>query len=371
MTGSGAGKLFAANAFFGLIFSFSQPVTKSMPPTVVRPEDLSFVNSWDLTGDKVGRYLAPFMYAVTMNQGGFGMVAFLGTVGHLSCALLRTTVRVDEVDLLALTPRNVSSRRISSQLLGVFVQLRNGILSLQEDRTLALLILNTLVTNVFVYPLGSVLFPVLFKRAREDSTEAWSLCGRLLRSLCNLLGIHKKEAWQNYVALVNLGGVFGPFLSNLMVAWLESIAAGAPTYLAWFGVNLGLAGQILASVLLLAVLWRSLWLDTGLLVLSLFTCWVLILAVNNVFTVYFNSFQQQQLKREVRGRFIANIITIFTFGNSVGTLLFGWALDTGDAVEAVRGSMGLLLLSLAVRIGLMALLHRGGSRKAMEGHRAE
>ena len=103
----------------GLLFAFSQPVTKSMPPAVTPShedsphalcascrgaslsKDLAVINGWDLTCDKatvlscdirrlsqktcafqVGRYLAPFAYAVVSSSYGFSFAVLLS--GNLS-----------------------------------------------------------------------------------------------------------------------------------------------------------------------------------------------------------------------------------------------------------------------------------------------
>ncbi|EER12515.1 signal peptide containing protein, putative [Perkinsus marinus ATCC 50983] len=49
------------NLALGVAMAFSGPIGKSLPPLVVEvPSELPIVNSFELTGDKIGRYLAPF-----------------------------------------------------------------------------------------------------------------------------------------------------------------------------------------------------------------------------------------------------------------------------------------------------------------------
>jgi len=46
--------LFVVNIALGLVFAFSQPVTKAMPPAIISVSgDLAKLNAWDLTCDKV------------------------------------------------------------------------------------------------------------------------------------------------------------------------------------------------------------------------------------------------------------------------------------------------------------------------------
>lgn len=320
------------------------------------------VNSWDLTCDKIARYLAPIVYTVMASNWGFQATALCAALAYAVCVCCRMMVIVTEGEKKSTTSTDGG---VLSRLFGVFNKLLEGIKSLRSDYTLSLLILNTLVTNIFIYPLSSVLFPVLFKQAPEESADQQSFISAMLASLMASLGIKKKQAWQNYASLVSLGGVFGPFMSSFITLGLERMSSDNPAQRTWVGINIGIAGQLFAGLCLVAAVSYSLSLDTGSLVLTLFSCWVLTLAGNNVFTTYFNSFQQQQLSREMRGRFIANIMMVFTLGNSIGTWLFGRALDSSDAAEASRNAGALLIFGLALKVGLWAALRGGAAQSVM------
>jgi len=362
----GGNTLFFANVGLGLIFAFSQPLTKSMPPAIIaNPEDLAVLNGWDLTCDKVGRYLAPMAYAVLSSSAGFQTAVLMSCALYALLTLLRSQVRLIELprqpqkQAAEGTPPGGLGRLVVSKLLALCRQVWDGMLSLRRDRILRLLILNTLVTNIFVYPLNSVLFPVLFKRVAEESPAVEeSVAGDVLAAAMRLLGIKKKKAWMNYTALVSLGGVVGPFLSNALVYGLEVVSKGWRQSQLEIGISFGIAGQIFVSALLAAIVAGNKYLGAGMLVLLLVASWVVTIAVNNIFTTYFNSVSQLRLGRGERGRFIANIMTVFTLGNSMGTLLFGWALAS-DARE-VQGSVRLLLCGLALKGLLLALLRREG-----------
>lgn len=363
--------LFAMNVFLGLIFAFSQPVTKSMPPTIVAErEDLAMLNGWDLTCDKVGRYLAPLAYAVMSSSFDFRAAVLFSFVLYAMLTLLRTQVRV-RVRVVERRPRQEA---VGARLLGLGRQVWEGVVSLRRDRVLGLLILNTLVTNIFLYPLNAVCFPVLFKQvaAQEESAGAQlSLVGSLLACVTSLIGVHKKKAWMNYTALVSLGGVVGPICSNFMIYSVERYAAHRRKNDFWVGLNFGIMGQIATSALLAGVIASHHFLETGVLVLVLVLSWVVTVAVNNVVTTYFNSLSQQRLKQGERGRFIANIMTVFTLGNSLGTLLFGWVLSHGDTEVTVTGSVQLLCAGLAAKLLLLGLLRSSESAVDDMGSKGE
>jgi len=304
-------------------------------------------------------------YAVLSSSAGFQTAVLMSCALYALLTLLRSQVRLIELprqpqkQAAEGTPPGGLGRLVVSKLLALCRQVWDGMLSLRRDRILRLLILNTLVTNIFVYPLNSVLFPVLFKRVAEESPAVEeSVAGDVLAAAMRLLGIKKKKAWMNYTALVSLGGVVGPFLSNALVYGLEVVSKGWRQSQLEIGISFGIAGQIFVSALLAAIVAGNKYLGAGMLVLLLVASWVVTIAVNNIFTTYFNSVSQLRLGRGERGRFIANIMTVFTLGNSMGTLLFGWALAS-DARE-VQGSVRLLLCGLALKGLLLALLRREG-----------
>merc|ERR1712138_236225 len=102
---------------------------------------------------------------------------------------------------------------------------------------------------MFIYPLGSVVFPVVFKAIPEGAVEQeGSIFSRMTLALQGVLGIQKKKAWMNYAALVSLGGVIGPFLSNAAVYQLKAFTARRPEQVNWIGLNCGILGQIATLV---------------------------------------------------------------------------------------------------------------------------
>lgn len=340
--------LFAVNLLLGLSFAFGQPITKSMPPAIVaREQDLAIVNSWDLTCDKVGRYLAPIVYAVVSSSYGFYTAATLCVAVYGMLTLLRMRVRVVE---------RKGDRGEKRARQGLVAQVVSGVLSLKRDPVLRLLVLNTLVTNMLIYPVNSVVFPVLFKSMPEGPAGAESLLGQMLASLMAFAGIRKDQAWKNYTALVSLGGVSGPFLSNLIIVGIQRYSRRFPEQQNWVGLFCGMYGQVATGLVLAYVVFNSDSLDAGLLVVSLLVVWVFTIALNNIVTTFFNSFSQQRLPSGERGRFIANIMTIFTLGNSAGTLVFGGAL--AEATHLRSRTAAFVVMAILLRGVLLFLLAR-------------
>eukprot|EP00435_Cladocopium_sp_Y103_P058559 s842_g20.t1 len=353
--------LFALNVGLGLLFAFSQPVTKSMPPAVAASrEDLAIINGWDLTCDKIGRYLAPFAYAVVSSSYGFKVAVFLSCLLYSLLAVLRTLVRVEEPPSRKQASNGEARPTVGQKLRGLLQQIVDGVTSLKRDRVLQLLIINTLVTNVFLYPLNSVHFPVLFKQVAERADQLdLSVFDYMLQKVMFALDIKKKDMWRNYNALVSLGGVAGPFLSNALIYMLEAYSTNHKACQLWVGVNFGITSQIATMALLAMVVMLSGNLGAGSLVFNLVGAWILMIAVNNIVTTYFNSISQERLQHKERGRFIANIMTIFNLGSICGSLLFGWVLSAYD--NSVTGSVSLLICGLVIKSVLLVLLRKEGN----------
>ncbi|CAD7923093.1 unnamed protein product [Amoebophrya sp. A25] len=89
------------------------------------------------------------------------------------------------------------SSRVANYLSEKTKFLRPGGLSTEEQRIRRILMLNTMVTNFFLYPVQSVLLPVLFKRVSASM-------------------------WLQINSLVQLGGTLGPVLSNVVVVYFSA-----------------------------------------------------------------------------------------------------------------------------------------------------
>lgn len=366
--------LIAVNVGVGLTQAFMQPVAKSMPPLVVPKEELAVVNSWDLTGDKIARNLAPMVFAFASSTSGFQAAICFCLVMYASVLVIKQALDVDE-SLVSVKHSNtangangangMSATVAMRRLLSVFRQVWEGLLTLGTDRTIGLLIVNTLVTNVLVYPVSSVVFPVIFKDIPEGTIEQeGSRISEAILYLQHMLGVNKKKAWMNYAAIVSLGGVIGPFLSGIVVYRVKAYTSRYKERINWIGLNLGISGQVITLVPLLAALYFVRDFTAGTRVLLLFLVMAPQTAANNVTTIYFSSHTQQRLNSSERGRFLANILMLFTLGNSIGTLLYGWALASSTPEAQISTSTLILFAALAIKAALLVAMRTDSAVQA-------
>jgi len=362
--------LFLVNMGLGVTQAFSQPIAKSMPPAVVSAQDLAVVNSWDLTGDKIGRNLAPMAFTVVSSALGFRMAIVFSFGLYFVIVAMKQLLAVEDTQngtqKTSGEASGVNSKVLLRRMLGVFWQVWKGMKSLESDRVVGLLILNTLITNMIVYPLGSIVFPVIFKAVPDGAIEQeGSRISAIIMSVQDLVGIHKKKAWMNYAALVALGGVVGPFVSPLLVYQVQFMSRSRPEEATWVGLNFGILGQTVTLIGLVVCLHFVQSLSAGVRILSLFAIWSVMSAMNNITTIYFNSHSQQRLSRDERASFIANILTLFTMANSLGSLLYGYALASSDAADVqVSTSNRILCIAVVARLLLLGVL-----RSDLEGRK--
>ena len=166
----------------------------------------------------------------------------------------------------------------------------------------------------------------------------------------------------NYVALVSLGAAVGPFFSSAIVYGVKTVSSRYLGYENWIGLNFGMLGQTVSVMVLAGTLLTIQSFSAGMRIFMMFLVWGALNAFNNVFTIYFNAHTLHRLGRHERGRFIANILTLFTMANSIGSMMYGWALASGHVDAQVRSAS--VIVSAAVVGRLLIVV---GLRSDSEG----
>ncbi|KAF4731998.1 hypothetical protein FOZ63_001804, partial [Perkinsus olseni] len=197
--------LAVSNIALGVVMAFSGPVGKSLPPLVVRSRsELPMVNSFELTGDKIGRYLTPFAVGFFMMYFDFSTCVYASILFYLLVVSVKSSVQVDESS-------HGSGKRSGGRRPGLMTQLMEGVKSLGDPR-LGVLVLNTLITNVFVYPFQTAAVPVIL---RQMDPVNWKSLASLITSGYPAYHFFVESLSSSApYSSVSLGGVIGPILSN-------------------------------------------------------------------------------------------------------------------------------------------------------------
>ncbi|CAD7934884.1 unnamed protein product [Amoebophrya sp. A120] len=237
------------------------------------------------------------------------------------------------------------------------------------ERARALLMVNTLVTNLFIYPAQTVLLPIFFKHI-------------------------SKELWLQLSTFINFAGMAGPFASNFFLIYFNQFsnaAAGSTTHGSrplWQGPQLipvekklldavfyqavtnfllgillvaayvlftydndssatsvtsssgvALGAAVPTSAVDLSSFLRG---DTNFasIAMVVFTVllavtWACTVAYNNTFTVYFSTYCTSKEGKEKYGKTLADMLTVWSLGNAIGNYSQGVFLERKFFVMAI------------------------------------
>ena len=161
--------------------------------------------------------------------------------------------------------------------------------------------INTLITNLVMYPFYSAAVPILLKTASHTT-------------------------WKTGVAFVNAGGILGPIISQLILTsrvWPRQELRA---------INTAITLQAVISLITLLALLISKY-ETMVAVFSLLHA--LATGATHSFTVTFNGFAARRLATLQRGRFLANLMTLANLSNAFGVFLY-----SGDVLTYASVGLG-------------------------------
>jgi hypothetical protein len=188
------------NVAVAIGISVIAPITKSLTPDVVSSQDeLVLTNSWLLTTEKFVRYAAPAFAGYSAAYARFSNIL----IWCLSCLALVVLVkqlvrfsRESKYSKLQTDPEEIKSPEkppgetsVSSEVsIGVLESLWQGA-SIVSRKELRPYLMNTITTNLIIYPFYSVFVPVACRSMNPSG-------------------------WRADIATINLGGMVGPVISQ-------------------------------------------------------------------------------------------------------------------------------------------------------------
>eukprot|EP00397_Hematodinium_sp_SG-2012_P028821 GEMP01030385.1.p1 GENE.GEMP01030385.1~~GEMP01030385.1.p1 ORF type:complete len:286 (+),score=47.89 GEMP01030385.1:566-1423(+) len=264
---------------------------------------------------------------ISTSVGGFRSAMRLTVV--LQLAIIYCKTRIPFPHIRSGIPRAGTLSRLAS-ILHTIRHFVEGIGLLVSQRTICVLTLNTVVTNLFVYPMQSIVFPLMFKQMPRSE---------MVDELVTAFGIHREKAWMNFAALVSLGGVFGPVISTVVVHRWKHDASFACAKRA---ISMQIAVGVCMAYGLMIVGGSALAVGT------LFVLWTAMVCSNNLFTIYLSSMAQTRCDSSELGRVMANMFTLFSLSSMAGSALFGYAAEAGLHLALV-----IFVVGIAARCGVL------------------
>ena len=285
-------KMIYLNILVAISISILTPLTKSLTPEVVDdPKELVMINSLQLTVEKIARYAAPSLAALLLSTSSSLFVTWTCWCALILTFIVKFSVRFNKISLKS------DSASIPEKLLAGAKILRKP--------ELVPLVVNTLLTNVVIYPFFSVFLPIILKE-------------------------RDPQGWQGRLAGLNFAGVIGPLLSHsfMQSKYLResSIEEGMIT-----GLNI----QIFDSLSIIILILSGSQLNNDIFVILAGIVMTVATAASNIFTVYFNAFAQSRLAANERGRFIANLMTLSNLANAIGSLFYSGSIAVAICVIGV------------------------------------
>eukprot|EP01062_Namystynia_karyoxenos_P040581 TRINITY_DN29581_c0_g1_i1.p1 TRINITY_DN29581_c0_g1~~TRINITY_DN29581_c0_g1_i1.p1 ORF type:complete len:315 (+),score=63.74 TRINITY_DN29581_c0_g1_i1:133-1077(+) len=269
------------------------------------------VNSWDLTGDKVSRYVAPFAFVP--------LSALIGVHGCLAlCVVVQAVVALCKRGLatrVAAADARPANRPPDSRPL--LRRVAEGWALVSRSRAALLCAAHTFVTNAVAYPAHTTLLPVALRDAAARRDPAGD-----------------GAAWAAHNSFVSLGGAIAPLACPAVVAALSAWRPSA-------AIAAAAAAQAVSFALFAACIFFRHELGAALPAAAL-VAWGTCIASNGVFTILFDSFSQVHYGAGERGRFVASILASFAAAQALGTT--GYASALGDGGDEGFAAVGAVLL---------------------------
>ena len=319
-----------AMTLLGVIRGLAIPITKSIVPAIATQEELMKANSYEISNDKLARYLSPPIALMILALFGFNVALFLTGVLYIVAATMKKLLTIDS--------GLVKGGSIKS-LKEVFIKFKDGFAITFADVGISILLLNAIVTQILFHPFISLVIPVVFQRFKSEDISG-------ILSILSFMGSKKMVFWQALTAWVQLGAVPGVVLSVIFLVRQHKKLDTKK------GITWGIAGLSTLGLLLASLIGFYSFLDlniSGLVFANIiFVLLGGIAFFSNLFTVSFASYYQTKIPKESIGRFIGNFMMIFALAAAIGTQLYGY-LSNVNVLQPV--------LVLAVGSIIKLLLH--------------
>ncbi|USG64476.1 MFS transporter [Brevibacillus ruminantium] len=305
---------------------FVAPASLTLLQRIVRKQDLTHANALDTTVVETVRVLAPFAGTVVYSWAGLHAVFLVGGILCCLCGAAAALIRVE-----AQRTAGVSST--------ILQDMRSSLQPFTRDARIRSLVINGMLTHLFLFPFILVGFPYMIKQLFLGSDTDFGLVESMMTagSLCSLAAVMFLQ--KRYSLSANIGiGILGMLLFVCPLLFLQN--------------------EALASLL-----GQSPWL-----VVAFFGGIGFLLFFSfGTYGVFFRTFYQQTVDSSMLGRFVSVMAMLFSISRFFGFALYGRLFDSDDLlVPVVILGIG-MVLKLLVHLPFL----RAEKRLAAEQHQLE
>lgn len=280
--------------FFATCDLFVSPAFGTMLQSIVAKDDLVNANALDTTVVETVRVLAPLLGTLVYSTWGLDAVLLVNLCTTFLSALVTALIRVKE-DL---------TRHRSTTILQ---DVQKGLQLFVRNPRISSLVLNGILTHIFLFPFVMVGFPFLIKQVFLGSDVDFGIVesAQMAGSLCSVL-------------LVSFFMKRFGISTNLCIGIIGMIVAVVPLFL----IEVPPFVDSMHQLPILVVVYFS---GVSFLMFLMF----------GTYGVFFRTFYQQNIETAMLGRFISIMAMLFAIGRFVGFYLYGYLFDTTDLLYPV------------------------------------
>ncbi|GED68324.1 MFS transporter [Brevibacillus reuszeri] len=266
---------------------FAAPAYVTLMPSIVKKEELNDANALDTTIVETVRVLAPFLGTVVYSQYGISTVFLI----HAVLCLFSVAATC-----LIVIPQAIK-KDVASTILH---DMKTGLQSFTQDKRIFSLVLNGMLTHLFLFPFVLLGFPFLIKQVFLGSDLDFGLVESLQTagSLCSITGVMLLQ--KRYTLPVNIGiGIIGlivfvcPLLFLVHPGFFQTLQHQPLLVVGYFGA---------VSFLLFFAF--------------------------GTYGVFFRTFYQQTIDSIMLGRFVSVMAMLFAISRFAGFHLYGKLFDS-------------------------------------------
>lgn len=291
----------------GIIRSFSIPINKTIIPLIVDKSAFVKANSYEVSNDKIARTLAPVLALYLSAFAGFRVAIILTFVLYVLTAFLKSKIEISH---------NIISKGDSStfidKLTSNFNRIREGFNITIQNRNILFVLINAVLTQIFFHQFMYIVYPIFLK------SLDYSEMGTIVK-ISSFLSMGKSTIWKSVNAWIAVGSVIGVIFS---MAYIRRIKDSMDEKK---GISLGIYGISFVGILLSLSFvgfkvfgWRGLTFINILFLLN-----GLLYFFFNIFTIFFSSYYQQIIGKDMLGRFVANFMMMFSISSLIGISIYG------------------------------------------------
>ncbi|MGC5328565.1 MFS transporter [Brevibacillus sp. SYSU BS000544] len=292
---------------------FVAPAFGTMLQSIVAKDDLMNANALDVTVVESVRVLAPLLGTIVYSTWGLGAVLLVNVCTTFLSAIATGMIRVKEA-----IPHHHNTTILQDARKGLQVFVRNPRISS--------LVLNGILTHIFLFPFVMVGFPYMIKQIFMGSDVDFGIVesAQMAGSLCSILLV--AFFMKRYSISANIGlGIVG-----MIAAVFPLFLLKLPLFVSWMHALPTLVVVFFSGVSFLLFL------------------------MFGTYGVFFRTFYQQTVETAMLGRFLSVMAMLFAIGRFAGFHIFGFLFDFTDLLYPIM-ILGIgMVLKLIVHVPFLS-----------------